>query len=205
MKFSQKKSQAALEFLTTYGWAFLIIIVLFAALAYFGILDPSKLLPSRCNFGSELKCEDFGIFTDGVILRLKNNLEKTIVIEGINVSTDRTYLECFTSFMGQSWSSDDTKDLPIYCIMDDTGFVQGKKEKLNIKLTYYVQKVGSEFLSDVQGEVYGAVRSGIVGGGSSSDPQICQNADDQGLCAGLDIVFGVGYQASCCNDFGLCC
>ena len=29
------------EFLTTYGWAFLIILIMIGALAYFGILSPS--------------------------------------------------------------------------------------------------------------------------------------------------------------------
>jgi len=51
-----KKSQAALEFLTTYSWAFLVIIIMVGALAYFGVLSPSKLLPDRCNFGSEVTC-----------------------------------------------------------------------------------------------------------------------------------------------------
>ncbi|MBI2659218.1 hypothetical protein HYX05_03935 [Candidatus Woesearchaeota archaeon] len=46
------KSQAALEFLTTYGWAFLVILIMIGTLAYFGILNPSKILPNRCNFGA---------------------------------------------------------------------------------------------------------------------------------------------------------
>lgn len=50
------KSQAALEFLTTYAWAFLVIIIMIGALAYFGVLSPSKLLPDRCNFGNEIGC-----------------------------------------------------------------------------------------------------------------------------------------------------
>ncbi len=37
------KSQAALEFISTYGWAFLIILLIIAALSYFGILSPGKL------------------------------------------------------------------------------------------------------------------------------------------------------------------
>jgi len=52
----KSKSQAALEFLTTYAWAFLVIIITIAALAYFGVLSPSKLLPERCNFGPEFQC-----------------------------------------------------------------------------------------------------------------------------------------------------
>lgn len=34
------KGQAALEFITTYGWAFLIILFSFGVLAYFGVFAP---------------------------------------------------------------------------------------------------------------------------------------------------------------------
>lgn len=33
----------------------------------------------------------------------------------------------------------------------------------------------------------------------------CQNAQDNGLCSGLDLVYGRGYQAACCSEHGLCC
>ena len=55
------KFQAAIEFLATYGWAFLVILISIGALSYFGVLSPSKLLPDRCNFGSEFGCVDYAI------------------------------------------------------------------------------------------------------------------------------------------------
>ena len=58
---NKRKGQAATEFLTTYGWAFLVILIMIGTLAYFGILKPSKLLPDRCNFGPEVNCLDFQI------------------------------------------------------------------------------------------------------------------------------------------------
>ena len=75
-----RKSQAALEFLTTYAWAFLVIIIMISALAYFGILNPSRLLPDRCNFGSEIVCVDYQVGITSVNLRLKNNVGESIVI-----------------------------------------------------------------------------------------------------------------------------
>lgn len=59
-----RKSQAAMEFLLTYGWAMLVVLVVIAALAYFGVLSPAKLLPERCYFGTFGKCSDFGIIAD---------------------------------------------------------------------------------------------------------------------------------------------
>lgn len=37
-KMKNKKSQAAMEFLMTYGWAILVVLAAIAALAYFGVL-----------------------------------------------------------------------------------------------------------------------------------------------------------------------
>ena len=42
MKLSSfRKGQAAMEFLMTYGWAILVVLVVIGALAYFGILSPT--------------------------------------------------------------------------------------------------------------------------------------------------------------------
>ena len=46
----KKKAQAAMEFLMTYGWAILVVLVVIGALAYFGVLSPKKLLPDKCLF-----------------------------------------------------------------------------------------------------------------------------------------------------------
>lgn len=61
MKPTNKKGQAALEFLSTYGFAFLIILVMIGALAYFGVLNPSNFLPDRCNVGPAWGCEEYNI------------------------------------------------------------------------------------------------------------------------------------------------
>ncbi|MFH1506346.1 MAG: hypothetical protein ABIE94_05165 [archaeon] len=53
-----KKGQAALEFLTTYGWAFLVILVMIGALAYFGVLNPQNRLPEKCFVGPGFGCTD---------------------------------------------------------------------------------------------------------------------------------------------------
>src|SRR3989338_8339003 len=100
-----RKSQAALEFLTTYAWAFLVIIIMVGALAYFGVLSPSKLLPDRCNFGSEVGCnKDFlvvdnldadaanptpGLDTDNALtMRLENNAGTAISVTAATATTD---------------------------------------------------------------------------------------------------------------------
>jgi hypothetical protein len=69
-----KKGQAAMEFLMTYGWAILVVIAAIAALAYFGVLDPARLLPERCQFPAGMDCIDkASIQTGTVTLALRNN------------------------------------------------------------------------------------------------------------------------------------
>ena len=53
-----KKSQAAMEFLMTYGWAILVVLVAIGALAYFGVLSPDKFLPNRCTLPAGIACID---------------------------------------------------------------------------------------------------------------------------------------------------
>ena len=80
VKFS-RKSQAALEFLMTYGWAILVVLVAIGALAYFGVLSPDKFLPAKCTLTSGIACIDHRILATGgaggfgrVTVRLTNSL-----------------------------------------------------------------------------------------------------------------------------------
>ena len=83
-----KKSQAAMEFLMTYGWAILVVLVAIGALAYFGVLSPDKFLPSKCQLPSGIACNDFVIdsTTGNVDVVLRNGLGFTI--DPITVTID---------------------------------------------------------------------------------------------------------------------
>jgi hypothetical protein len=82
--FNKKKGQAALEFLTTYGWAFLVILVMIAALAYFGVLDPSNMVGESCAASAPISCS--GVQSDlsdnDLGVELKNGNPKTMTITG---------------------------------------------------------------------------------------------------------------------------
>jgi hypothetical protein len=95
---SHKKSQAAMEFLMTYGWALLVVIIVIAALAFFGLLNPSRFLPEKCDFGPGLTCMDFSAATDDtttadgdddsdiITVILNNGLSTTMNSVSINVT-----------------------------------------------------------------------------------------------------------------------
>jgi uncharacterized protein (UPF0333 family) len=91
-----KKSQAAMEFLMTYGWALLVVLIVIAALAFFGLLNPSRFLPEKCEIAPGVTCMDFnaqtsqavstGTATDLITILLNNGLGQTMYNVKVNVS-----------------------------------------------------------------------------------------------------------------------
>jgi hypothetical protein len=92
------RGQAALEFLMTYGWAILVVLIVIGALAYFGVLNPTIMLPEKCILQMGLYCKNHIIQTpptdgngrnDSVFLELENGMGKGIIIREINITGDR--------------------------------------------------------------------------------------------------------------------
>jgi len=69
-----RKAQAAMEFLMTYGWAILVVLVAVGALAYFGVLSPDNFLPNRCTLPSGIGCTDHKATSGSVEVVLRNGL-----------------------------------------------------------------------------------------------------------------------------------
>jgi hypothetical protein len=72
-----KRSQAALEFMMSYGWAILVVLISIGVLTAFGILDPSLyFIGNKCKIHGSFYCEDFKI--DGsnelVVIVVRNTL-----------------------------------------------------------------------------------------------------------------------------------
>ena len=160
------KGQAALEFLTTYGWAFLIILIMIGTLAYFGILSPSKLLPNRCNFGAELGCSDYRIAATAIApdpansfrLKLKNNVGEVIDPTSITLFREdgTTYPGC-TPDAGNTatgFATGAVREL-IWTACTTPGWVAGDKAKVLITVVY--SKPGG-YAQTVKGEVYSTVQ-----------------------------------------------
>ena len=155
-----KRSQAALEFLTTYAWAFLVILIMIGALAYFGILSPSGLLPDRCNFGSEVGCNDFKISLTGLDLRLKNSVGEPIVVDSYTISSESaTAYVCggapSTAF---TWTTSEVRDFAwTGCNGAAIGLVDGEKGKVSVTITYHLAKSSSTYSHEVFGDIFSTV------------------------------------------------
>jgi hypothetical protein len=88
-----KKSQASLEFLLTYGWAFIAIIAVFGVITYMGLSNPERFAPQSCIVGEAFECVDFGAYYGSnvgyIAINLKNTVGHRININQIEVRTFR--------------------------------------------------------------------------------------------------------------------
>jgi hypothetical protein len=90
-----RRGQSALEFIMTYGWAVMVLLVMIGALTYMGVVNPQKLLPEKCLFTTGFACKDHKISQlPGappadlkVQFAIENAMGKPILYGPVNVST----------------------------------------------------------------------------------------------------------------------
>jgi hypothetical protein len=85
MRVFYKKSQAAMEFLMTYGWAILVVLAAIAALAYFGVLSPEKFLPEKCLIETGFTCLSSKVEPAQSTIVFSNGYGKTVTIDSIQI------------------------------------------------------------------------------------------------------------------------
>ncbi|MFH1641420.1 MAG: hypothetical protein ABIC04_00815 [Nanoarchaeota archaeon] len=85
-----KKAQAAMEFLMTYGWAILVVLIAIGALMYF--IKPTDILPEKCiiTTGSGLFCDKWGASAGQIDLKIKNALNEQLTITTASYIGDGT-------------------------------------------------------------------------------------------------------------------
>jgi hypothetical protein len=147
-----RKAQAALEFLTTYGWAFIVILVMIGALAYFGVLNPSKVTPSRCIVEAGLSCNDFRISANAVNITLTNGKGEGLTINGVTVQSDvATITGC-----AYTASVPDGTMLVMNCVINPALTSIGDKIKFNFNVSYKMAK--GIYNQTFGGSIYGQVQ-----------------------------------------------
>ncbi|MEM3364732.1 MAG: hypothetical protein QXS93_04480 [Candidatus Micrarchaeia archaeon] len=103
------RGQAAMEYLMTYGWALLVIVLVLGALIYLNVLNPQSRLQDTCNLPIGFKCEVAGLTQDGV-LKLKITNQQAISLsslaiackEGSGIDTNAPFSSAQTLAPGES-------------------------------------------------------------------------------------------------------
>jgi len=86
-----RKGQTAMEYLMTYGWAILIIMVVLAVLFYLGVLNPQTVTPNQCTFPPGFTCVTNKLSLNGQLyLVVGQGTGKNIRITGINCTQNTT-------------------------------------------------------------------------------------------------------------------
>ncbi|MBI5392973.1 hypothetical protein HZA96_03825 [Candidatus Woesearchaeota archaeon] len=183
MRYKNKKAQGALEFLMTYGWAFLVILIMIGALAYFGVLNPTKFLPDRCNFGTELSCKkgEFVINAadaNTIIVKLTNQFGTSIRVYGAIVTSDiEGFPEC-TFKLGADeiqkdapkegettkfvWKDGESKELIADCIGASALLTPGDKVKIGVEFKWYPATSSQKFAKTISGELFTGIQEGAA-------------------------------------------
>ncbi len=140
-----RKAQAAMEFLMTYGWAILVVLVAIGALAYFGVLNPSKFLPSSCVITPGISCDDHRVRSDGsATIVLRNGVGQDLSGVAFAISS------CTGGATGPTSITDGQQVTYTYAAAGCTVGTAGSKFKADMNLTYQAgtstvvhKKVGS--------------------------------------------------------------
>ncbi len=79
-----KKSQSAVEYLTTYSWAILVIAVTLGALYTLGLFTPGAFVSNQCIFPADFGCLSNFFYSNGIIfVNLEQSTPSSINITGI--------------------------------------------------------------------------------------------------------------------------
>lgn len=86
-----KKAQASIEYLMTYGWAILAIVIILGYIMVSGIFSPASFLPEQCMVNEDVYCTGHAIITKGdgseVRISMKNRFSSPIEIASVSVKS----------------------------------------------------------------------------------------------------------------------
>lgn len=164
-----RKSQASLEFLTTYAWAFIVIVITISALYYFGILDFSRYLPQKCIFPEQFKCLDFALTPSAIKIKLVNNLGEDICVKSIKVTNDANPpLTCtFDSSAHDQgpcaasefeWIHSSDKDMD-FTSCTGGAYIPDERVEVKINFDYYSPETKSKPIHSIYGKINGRTTS----------------------------------------------
>ncbi len=80
------RGQAAMEYLMTYGWALLVIVLVLGALIYLGVLNPGSRLQDTCNLPIGFKCDVSGLAGTAGKLNLTITNQQAITLSDVAIA-----------------------------------------------------------------------------------------------------------------------
>jgi hypothetical protein len=162
-----RRGQAALEYLVTYGWGFLVILVVLGGMAYFGYLSPSRYTPERCNTGVQVECTDYQLFStatgpgghETIKVQFRNNLGDNINITHVYFFDDATGIPVDGTIVADSSIRRGNTSAIFTFDLGGASNVMPKGDKISVPVivTFQRNETGAPE-HNVTGEIYAVVR-----------------------------------------------
>ena len=133
-----KKAQAAMEFLTTYGWAILILIIIIVALANLGVFKGPRT-PNSCTSAPPISCSDVSLSAAGILdlnMAAEGTQVATIAATGVSVTIGPT---TYTSTSVAGTLRDTLSKISTDDLNGVVDFTAGSKFKGTVTVSYTVQ------------------------------------------------------------------
>jgi hypothetical protein len=85
------RSQSAIEYLITYGWALLIISIALAAFTAFGLFNSGNFVGNSCTLPNGLSCKSAVLSSNGMLtLDIGQDTGSPITITGVSCDSNQT-------------------------------------------------------------------------------------------------------------------
>lgn len=135
----KRKGQAAIEFMTTYGWALMAVMLAIGALSYFDFLDADRYTKTVCNTGGQIQCLESTMDINGELkLSLRNNYPVDIIVLDFGARTQDGI-----------WISDGIStpiargDSENVSVTNLPGFAKGKKIAMDLNISFKRDTAGA--------------------------------------------------------------
>ena len=137
-----KHSQAAMEFLMTYGWAILAAIIAIGVLAYFGVFSPGKYISGSAAITAPFYINAWNVkASTGVTLEIRNNGGEYFNVTSVAISKS-TVCDVVQTNGALTWDVPADTSLTVTIDCGAGALTEGDNLKGDITLKY--KKAGSE-------------------------------------------------------------
>jgi len=104
MIFKDKRGQSALEYLMTYGWALIVIVIVIAALVF--LINPTQIGTEGCTGFQKMPIGNFKISSTGLDMKITNQTGRTLSSVLFQGSFDGGAYESSDNYTGtQAWAA----------------------------------------------------------------------------------------------------
>lgn len=192
------KNQISIEYLSTFGWILLVVLVTILTLSYFGVFDISNQIPKKCNFGEQIDCNNQFIDSNGnFVVSLTSRFNKQIEIKSFDLDN---YLidinNCSSTILVPG------RETNIICSMTDLGGNQVlfDDDRQSFDVTLTIEPLGTTDSYEIDGNIFTDIIDADVSVAFSCTGLGGQETCDQAFMCEGSIISSNDYlgQGYCC-------